>query len=317
MKTSIFTSFLIALLLTKSTLTWHSLGHLTVARIASLRLDMTPTGKKAKAWANAYLAPYSAVCGEKYYPFTECATWPDKIKEQDWFSMFNWHFDDAVYNKPGYNPKPKQVVYANQNVTWAIWECHGHLSSTKEDVHGKSKSSLGKSISVRNLIHFVGDIHQPLHTTGRFSKELPNGDEGGNLFPIKHYDDPTWNNLHFIWDHLFDQGKELDSPLSSTDFLYVTKFANRMMDTTPYDSVKDQVETYNKPEDWAAEGYKLVSTFVYDGITEGEELPLEYINKGKEIVNKRIALAGYRLANMFVDIYTNFINGIEDPEMVQ
>jgi hypothetical protein len=208
MKTSV-AKLLATLLLANSVFTWHSLGHLTVARIASLRLQKSTEGKKALDWAEGYLKPYSAYCGEKFYPWTECATWPDKIKQQDWFTMFTWHFDDQVYNKPGYNPKPKDVIYANQGVTWAINECVSHLASTKKDSTGKSKNIFGKSISVRNLVHFVGDIHQPLHTTGRFSEELSDGDEGGNLFPIKHYENPQWNNLHFIWDHLFDQGKEV------------------------------------------------------------------------------------------------------------
>jgi hypothetical protein len=47
------------------------------------------------------------------------------------------------------------------------------------------KRSLGDSFNIRMLIHFTGDMHQPLHTTSRFSKDFPNGDEGGNWFRLK------------------------------------------------------------------------------------------------------------------------------------
>jgi hypothetical protein len=30
------------------------------------------------------------------------------------------------------------------------------------------------------MLHLVGDAHQPLHTVGRFTKPIPNGDAGGN-----------------------------------------------------------------------------------------------------------------------------------------
>lgn len=39
--------------------------------------------------------------------------------------------------------------------------------------------------ALANLIHFVGDVHQPLHTTTRYSHKLPHGDKGGNKVLIQ------------------------------------------------------------------------------------------------------------------------------------
>lgn len=51
---------------------------------------------------------------------------------------------------------------------------------------GKSKKtvswSLSDSFHLRLLIHYVGDVHQPLHASSRYTKKYPEGDEGGNLF---------------------------------------------------------------------------------------------------------------------------------------
>lgn len=45
----------------------------------------------------------------------------------------------------------------------------------------------GKSLALRELIHLVGDLHQPLHTSDRYTKEHPEGDKGGNEFALKYH----------------------------------------------------------------------------------------------------------------------------------
>ena len=63
--------------------------------------------------------------------------------------------------------------------------------------HAKSEDE-GKSQALRLLIHYYGDVHQPLHIANRYTKDLPSGDRGGNDFPLKyHY---TANELHAVWD---------------------------------------------------------------------------------------------------------------------
>ncbi len=37
------------------------------------------------------------------------------------------------------------------------------------------------SYAIRLLIHFVGDIHQPLHAISRVDSKYPKGDAGGNF----------------------------------------------------------------------------------------------------------------------------------------
>ena len=35
---------------------------------------------------------------------------------------------------------------------------------------------LSDSFHLRLLIHYIGDIHQPLHASSRYTKEFPEGD---------------------------------------------------------------------------------------------------------------------------------------------
>lgn len=64
--------------------------------------------------------------------------------------------------------------------------------------HSKNEEALGRSYAVRLLIHYIGDVHQPLHSTNRVNADFPTGDRGGNEFPLpNHY---AANNLHSVWD---------------------------------------------------------------------------------------------------------------------
>jgi len=54
------------------------------------------------------------------------------------------------------------------------------------------------STALRLLIHYVGDVHQPLHATTRVDHEFPTSDRGGNEFKLKRKDGA--DNLHMVWD---------------------------------------------------------------------------------------------------------------------
>lgn len=147
MQNKISTVFLI-LVITSSAFSFHALGHMVVARIAQFKLEDSKIGRDALQWCNDILDPFTFYCGEDKYPFVEAATWPDKIKLQGWNTFNDWHFKDLAVIKPGYTPKNK-IIDNNQNAVWAIDEIAKFLSSKKTDERGKSKSILGKSISLR------------------------------------------------------------------------------------------------------------------------------------------------------------------------
>jgi hypothetical protein len=67
-----------------------------------------------------------------------------------------------------------------------------------DDLNDTVSTLFGESFNIRLLIHYIGDIHQPLHTAARFTPSLPGGDLGGNLFFINYTE--TINELHALWD---------------------------------------------------------------------------------------------------------------------
>ena len=67
-------------------------------------------------------------------------------------------------------------------------------------------------------MHFLGDIHQPLHCVAHCDSHSPKGDAGGNLFYIDNGNySANVKNLHSFWDSgagqfdkLEDDGTELE-----------------------------------------------------------------------------------------------------------
>jgi hypothetical protein len=68
---------------------------------------------------------------------------------------------------------------------------------------------------MRLLIHYVGDMHQPLHTVTRYAPDFPNGDMGGNLFNLTARDNIT--ELHAVWDSLiYEYDDDFTQPLNES-----------------------------------------------------------------------------------------------------
>jgi S1/P1 Nuclease len=110
MKTN--TKLVLLLSITSMCYSWHSLGHLAVARIAEYQLKTSPIGTEAFQWATSLLQPLTSMCGEDQHPFTECATWPDKVKSQNWKGSGNWHFKNMEYIAEGFKPAGP-IIHAN------------------------------------------------------------------------------------------------------------------------------------------------------------------------------------------------------------
>src|SRR5258705_8967701 len=89
----------------------------------------------------------------------------------------------------------------------------------------KFADSLKRAEASRYLVHFVGDLHQPL-------RAITNADNGGNCVPGKNFcHDPLLNplhperedyspNLHQVWDtEILERDMEIFNPLRDADEL--------------------------------------------------------------------------------------------------
>jgi len=230
---------------------------------------------------------------EDQHAFVECASFPDSIKRRGWDDQSHWHFVDT----PFYDGIEESINPTDYNITWEINELKEalHFAEAGSDTGFTGVSyALADSFNLRLLIHYIGDIHQPLHATTRYTEDLPNGDRGGNSVHLAAHDDIK--NLHALWDSVVTKyaGGDLTLPLSSDDWSTVGGYATEIRNNYPRTSFKT---VGGKPADWANESFEISKTFVYDGVTDGGWVSDEYITKGQVIAEKRLALAGYRLAD--------------------
>lgn len=161
---------------------------------------------------------------------------------------------------------------------------------------------------MRLIIHFVGDIHQPLHSTDRVSRALPRGNQGGNLVTIK-ITDPNGNlrsiNLHSYWDgglERFPKGgpppQFLPPPLSQIPPAAALA-RNANPPTNPALKLNDP---FNYPA-WANESFSLAKSVVYNGVSNGLEPSAAYKSNGLKVARQRVAWGGYRLAALLNSIW--------------
>lgn len=57
------------------------------------------------------------------------------------------------------------------------------------------------------------------------------------------------------------------------------------------------------PYSWSIEGWQIANDFVNPQFTLDNHVTYEYQNAAQEICKKQLALAGYRLSNLLIDIF--------------
>jgi hypothetical protein len=262
---------------------------------------------KAEALLDKF-SDYSTQKHEDKYKFVECVTWPDDIKRIGGGWQSAWHFDDQPImgdNSDGISPK-----YDDKNISTAMPAIYKYLTggdvtgSAPIDTikkHTKSEDE-AKSVALRLIIHYMGDIHQPLHCSDRYTSGHPDGDKGGNDFPLKyHY---TANELHAVWDTVvYQYHTSIKRPFTASTFADQEKLATELRDAFTF--TRNQVNTIDFAN-FRDESF-TIAQHVYDNIHEGktEVLPQSYLDKYQAIAKRRASLAGHRLAYLIEQIFSN------------
>lgn len=200
---------------------WGCDGHQTVALIAEKHLS-----PKARAMvfdlltnnpADPALARYCKDQGPD--AMTDASTWADDERSQN-PATGGWHFIDiprgsARADMNQYCPQPESCV------TQAIREQLAILKDPAQPAGARANA-------LRFVIHFVGDMHQPLHCT-------TNNDRGGNCVPVEYFgampklseknpaSEQYSPNLHSIWDSYLIQTDMKDQNIAT-----VVEFAEHL-----------------------------------------------------------------------------------------
>lgn len=141
---------------------------------------------------------------------------------------------------------------------------------------GELNEEMGKSAAMRLLLHYAGDVHQPLHAESRVNWEYVSGDRGGNSFYLPSKDGAS--NLHGVFDSVFyTMAGYPVLPMPDSDWNTQGSKAQSLMSAHPESSLSD---TKNLSfQSWADSSFSVVQRFAYKDINHHEKqvLPEDYV----------------------------------------
>ncbi len=234
---------------------WGRTGHRAAAKMTQDRL--TPA---ARAAIRAILGPDVSLA--------DASTWADEQREME--ESYRWHFVNVPLSVGRYDARycsPKGCVVSK-------------IEDFRRILLSPNERKLQKQQALKFLIHFIADLHQPLHVGD-------NGDQGGNRLQVRFFGEGS--NLHRVWDSDVINRHTRNENVWRWDFDYV---ANPKM-----------VAQWSKgtPADWATESL-LAAKEAYripaggKMMRPGARLGNEYYRFALPLIRTQLAKAGVRTA---------------------
>ena len=272
---------LIAALLTASpAAAWWEYGHESVARIAmdSVRPDTRAAIRRLLAKGRLLETPDCQVATIELASY-----WPDCIKALgDRFShAAPWHYQNVDVCK-SFDLKP---ACRDGNCVSAQIERQARLLADRQ------LPDRERLMALAFLIHFVGDLHQPMHAGDR-------GDKGGNEVKANYGLIGGRTNLHSIWDGYLAERAISTPPAGPRALLAATPREERAR------------LAGGSVEDWSREGWEMARVHAY-GTLVGD--PCEPTAGGRPtlseaqvrtlipLVRRQVVAGGLRLARLLDD----------------
>lgn len=239
---------------------WGREGHRIVALIAAARLTPAARAQVADLLGADVPGAMEAV-----------STWADEIRDER-PETERWHFVDIEISTAGYD---------------AARDCQGGdcvVYQVRKDERLVGDARLPRAAraeALRFLIHFIGDMHQPLHCADHH-------DRGGNEVRVMLGGEQT--NLHAVWDTAVVAALG-DDPAGVS--------ARLEAQITPR-----QARAWSRggPADWANESFAIAKHAIYGPLLgaekEGEpiRLPDDYAARERTLAAEQLEKAGVRLA---------------------
>lgn len=295
------TLFLFLLLGLPEARAWNGRGHMLVAAVAYDQLD--PVVRQRVAALLRLNPSYPQwvqglpTAERTRAAFLRAATWADAIKSAQGYTNDTiqqsgadaarnigyadhlqhryWHFVDLPFSTDGTRLLPPEVPNAETQITLL-----------RDALRPASRlPAATRSYDLVWLLHLVGDVHQPLHTTSRFTEGQPAGDRGGNEVAI--CTTSCGGNLHSFWDAVLGTGESLPELIAA---------AARLPRADAQDAAVSDVQR------WIEGSFDLAQTSVYAppiGPGAGPyTLDEAYRQQARSLAERQVALAGARLANL-------------------
>ncbi|MFZ5897060.1 MAG: S1/P1 nuclease [Myxococcota bacterium] len=248
----------------RAALGWNAAGHEAVAHLAERNLS---SGARARI---------QQLLGEGT-SLASVSTWADEIKQQR-SETSRWHYIDIDVRA---NVQKRDIPRScpSQDCVTA------RIEIAARELNDVSLSHDARVESLKFLVHFVGDLHQPLHCAD-------DADRGGNdkRLLVPGSDEPM--KLHAYWDNLPAMHTGEDARALAD------RLEKRITATEKAAWMRGNVT------DWAWESFGIARRFIYPDFTRGRTrspvpLPARYQGpKARQIVETQLSRAGVRLASL-------------------
>ncbi len=292
---------------------WGCDGHEVVAALAERHLHPPAVRGVAALIGN----PSAVIFVDRMCPVTglsplaNVSTWADDVRSVV-PTTGPWHFLDIPRGTPA-GSDVTRFCPTEGCVTSAIAQQLKVLEDT-------TRTTQERANALMYLVHFVGDVHQPLHCT-------TNRDRGGNCVPVDFFGKQTgpdprsrhgdWRpNLHSVWDTDLVRTAMAGASVVRYAEVLDTRFADRFSSWQ-----------HGTPIDWAKESNQIADEVVYGKLPtplpiesgdvrrcdEGqiaehwrefdERLGRPYADAAVPVIEQQLAKAGARLAMMLNDVW--------------
>jgi hypothetical protein len=250
-------------------------------------------------------------------PMAFFATWADDFRGQH-SETAPWHFWDVPL---GSTSVPKPTDFCDQGCV--VKALHDQIAVLKSS----TATPADKSQALAFVIHFLGDLHQPLHI-------ISNNDRGGNCIPVAFFGNlpkvtaagAATPNLHALWDT--DMPEKLGPILHPTHDEDVTNFVDTLLTDFEEEITQLKTATIDIPA-WAMESHSQAvkvgygklphhvpaeKPVVVNNCTDDnniaqrmlalkESVSLKYTNAANPVIEEQLVRGGTRLAMVLNDIW--------------
>ncbi len=236
---------------------WSLAGHRIVAQLAAV--ELTPRARVEVA---------RLLTGEPEPTLPGVAGWADTLRENDAVrgrASAPWHYINFASRSCRFDPQ--RDCRKGDCVVGAINRNFLILSDNKRPLTERRDA-------LKFLVHFVGDVHQPLHAS-------PRADKGGNDFQVNL--DGRGSNLHKVWDRSLIERRNLAPDAYAA--------ALRREPVLPRDPT---LASTTPAVDWALESCRIVEQ---PGVYPRKRvIGDDYVDAHRPTAERRLREAGSRLA---------------------
>jgi hypothetical protein len=243
---------------------WSEMAHRIVGDLAELRLS-----EATRAQVKQLLE------GEPEPGLGGVAAWADALRYEDpdrFRISVRWHFINATGGGCAFDER--RDCPGGQCVVAAI-------NTQRRILADRSLPRPQRRDALKFIVHFVGDVHQPLHAG-------PREDRGGNQFQIQLRGTRRWRggddagtNLHTVWD----------AHVLASSGLTRVEYVQRLKDVLPEEPGPVDERA---PLRWARESCELVEAAQL--YPDGHVIGLDYLDAYRPLAEQRLMLAAVRLA---------------------